>query len=153
MTLGLMNGGRGTILLVDDDENDQTLFEQSLLRAGCPIHLVALQDGRKALEYLKAEGQFTDRNQFPLPKLVFLDSLLPAVSGGEVLKFIKSNPGLRRIPVVILTGGISPTDVCKMYDLGANAVCLKPASVNDLHAFAASVCQFWMRGTISGQEE
>ena len=148
-----VKGSRETILIVDDDADDQWLFKESLTRTGCPVNVMALQDGGDALEYLKGEGQFEDRRQYPLPKVVFLDSLLPHVPGEQVLKFIKSTPELRRIPVVIFTGGISATDIARMYDLGANAVCLKPANVKELEAFGASVCQFWVRGTVSGEED
>jgi len=148
-----VKGSRETILIVDDDEDDQWLFKESLTRTGCPVNVMTLQDGGDALEYLKGKGQFEDRRQYPLPKVVFLDSLLPHVPGEQVLKFIKSTPELRRIPVVIFTGGISATDIARMYDLGANAVCLKPSNVKELEAFGASVCQFWMRGTVSGEED
>jgi CheY-like chemotaxis protein len=148
-----VRGGRDTILIVDDDEDDQWLFKESLTRTGCQVNIVALQDGGDAVNYLKGEGQFEDRSQYPMPKVVFLDSLLPHLRGDQVLKFIKNTPGLSRIPVVILTGGLSAADIGRMYDLGANAVCFKPSNVRELDAFGASVCQFWVQGTVSGEED
>ena len=144
-----MNRTAETILLVDDDDNDQMLFRRALEDTGCPFHLVAMSNGAEALDYLTGEGSYTNRTEHPMPNVVFLDSLMPEVRGEQVLQFAKSAPSLHRIPVVILTGGVSPKEAARLYDLGANAVCLKPRGLKELRAFAQSVCDFWLRNTVS----
>lgn len=132
------------VLLIDDDENDVVLFRRSLLATGARVRLTTLASGQAAMDYLNGVDGYSDRTAHPLPNLIFLDAHLPAVSGLQILQFIKSNIALAPIPVIVLTGAISPDETLGLYRGGANAICLKPLTANQLEAFTSLVCRFWI---------
>jgi CheY-like chemotaxis protein len=134
--------------LVDDDENDALLLRRAFSQTSCPVRFHALNSGEAALEYLHGTGDYTNREKNPLPSLVILDSLLPRIPGQQILEVIKSDTALKVIPVIILTGAISPENVVRLYRLGANAICLKPNTVQALQAFAERVCGFWIQSAL-----
>jgi len=100
------------------------------------------------VDYLCAEGPYVDREQYPLPRLIFLDAHLPQVTGAHVLEFVKGRAELAPVPVIILTGAISETDTLKLYHLGANAICLKPVSLAQTDAFVSCLCKFWIESVL-----
>jgi two-component system, response regulator len=132
------------VLLIDDDENDVVLFRRSLLATGAKVRLATLNSGQAAMDYLNGVNGYVDRTEHPLPHLIFLDAHLPGVSGSQVLQFIKSNIALAPIPVIVLTGAISPNETLALYRSGANAICLKPLTAGQLEAFTSLVCRFWI---------
>jgi CheY-like chemotaxis protein len=136
------------VLLVDDDDNDIVLFRRSLVHTGASVRLITLSSGEAVLEYLSGNGAYADRHEYPLPQLVFLDAHLPQVPGARVLEFIKSCPDLAVVPVIILTGALSPADTLKLYRLGANAICLKPISPSQMDTFVSALCRFWIESTL-----
>ena len=80
------------VLYAEDDENDAFLLANAFKRVGIPHRLVVVDDGRAAIDYLAGEGEYADRAQHPLPRLVLLDLKMPAVTGLEVLQWIKGPP-------------------------------------------------------------
>ncbi|MCI0348594.1 MAG: response regulator, partial [Acidobacteriales bacterium] len=138
-----------SILLVDDDDNDALLLRRAFSQTHCAIRFLALNSGQAALDYFQGAGHYADRDLYPVPQLVILDSLLPRIPGQQILEMIKSDDNLKVIPVIILTGAISPENIVRLYRLGANAICLKPSSVHALQAFAESVCAFWIQSAVS----
>ena len=98
------------ILLVEDNEDDVFLMERALKKASIERPMHVAKDGRQAMEYLQAVGQYSDRNAFPLPSLIFLDLKLPFVQGFQVLEWINQQPSLKQIPVVILTSSSEQSD-------------------------------------------
>lgn len=111
------------VLLVEDDPGDVLMtreaFEHHRIRN--PLHVVT--DGTMALEFLRQEGEFADA---PRPGLILLDLNLPKLNGREVLAAVKSDEGLRSIPVVVLTTSQAEEDIVRSYDLYANAYVTKP---------------------------
>jgi CheY-like chemotaxis protein len=131
------------ILHVEDEENDAFLFQHAMTRAG---HLVPIQvatDGQKAIDYLKGEGNFANRAEFPLPSLVLLDLKLPHVPGLEVLKWIRQEAALS-IPVVILTSSENEGEIAAAYELGADAYLVKPSDSGELAEIARVIKDFWL---------
>ncbi len=130
------------ILHVEDEENDVFLMQHAFNKAGftAPVHVAT--DGQQALDYLKGEGKFSNRAEFPFPSLVLLDLKLPYVPGLGVLKFIRE-AGLPVI-VVILTSSESDTDIAAAYRLGANAYLVKPGDTTKLLDIAKGIQQFWL---------
>src|SRR5438874_1241975 len=116
----------GPILLVEDSEDDVFLIEYTLEDAGIlnPVHVV--ESGEEAIAYLSASGKYSDRHEFPLPRVVFLDLKLPGKSGHDVLKWMAQQEFLNDVVRVVLTGSDDPQDLKKSYDLGANAYLTKP---------------------------
>src|ERR1700679_3895436 len=91
------------ILLVEDDPNDVFLMQRALKRAEITNPLQVATDGQQAIDYLSGTGKFSDRTQYPLPDLIFLDLKLPYKSGFDVLEWIRSQPALASTSVIILT--------------------------------------------------
>src|SRR4051812_28005161 len=98
----------GTILLVEDNEDDVFLMTRALKAAGIANPLQIVEDGQQAIDYLKGAGRFADRNTYPMPAIVFLDLKLPIMMGLEVLEWIRGEPGLSDIVVVVLTSSNEP---------------------------------------------
>ncbi len=119
-------------LLAEDSENDVFLMQRAFKTAGIsnPLHVVA--DGEEAISYLKGEGEYGGRSEHPLPAVVLLDLNLPRKNGFEVLEWMRSQPTLKRIVVMILTASNRGADADRAYDLGANFYLTKPGKFEDL---------------------
>jgi len=124
------------ILLVEDNPSDVKLTKRALEQNQITNKLIVAEDGREALDYLFATGQYTGRNTHDLPSVILLDLKLPKIDGLEVLKVIRANEHTRRIPVVILTSSIQEQDLIDSYNLGANSYIRKPV---DFHLFTETV--------------
>src|SRR5437899_3388971 len=105
-----MDNSSVTILLVEDNEDDIFLMRRALKKAQIVTNLQSVTDGQQALDYLSGAGQFSDRGVFPLPTVVFLDLKLPYVGGFEVLAWLREQPLLNSIVVVVLTSSAENRD-------------------------------------------
>jgi len=123
-----------TILLVDDSENDICLVRAAFKMAELKNPIQEAHNGDEALAYLQGEEPFSDRKQFPLPAVMLLDLNMPMRNGFEVLEWLRSQPGLKRLTVFILTASLREEDVDRAFDLGANGFLVKPSSIADLAA-------------------
>src|SRR5687767_8215633 len=110
-----------TILLVEDDPNDVFFMQRAMRHAGILDPLQMASDGREAIHYLAGTGPLVDRAKFPLPTLVLLDLKLPHVMGLDVLKWMRAQPELRHIIVLVFTSSQLSPDVSKAYFFGANS--------------------------------
>jgi len=133
------------ILYVEDEESDVMLLRHVFERADIPNPLQAVKDGKLAKDYLAGNAPFDDRGQHPLPGLVLLDLNLPYWSGFEVLEWIRQQPQLRRLPVVIFSSSNRPDDIARAYDAGANGYLVKPNALADLKSLVLAVRDFWLR--------
>jgi CheY-like chemotaxis protein len=116
------------ILLIDDDPDDVELAREALDDLAVGNHLTVVEDGAKALAYLRAEGDF---EYAILPDLILLDLKMPKKSGLEVLAEIKDDENLRRIPVIVLTTSDAPDDILEAYELQASCYITKPADLEE----------------------
>jgi CheY-like chemotaxis protein len=122
-----MNARPVVIVMVEDDEGHARLIERNIRRAGVNNEIVPFTNGTDALKYLLGEdGSGEDSASRCL--LVLLDLNLPDMSGVDILKKVKSNPHLRRSPVIILTTTDEQTEIQRCYDLGANVYITKPVN-------------------------
>ena len=139
-----MTGPPPSILLVDDDEDDILLTRRAFerMRLGNPLHVA--QNGEEAIAYLAGTGAFADRAKHPLPTLVLLDVKMPRKGGHEVLEWLKGQPKLKRIPVVMLTSSKDPSDVNRAYDLGVNSYLVKPLSFDGMNEIARTLNLYWI---------
>jgi CheY-like chemotaxis protein len=134
----------GEVLLVEDDPNDVALVRRAFRRAGLEGEPRVVHDGEAASDYLEGAHRFADRAANPLPALVLLDLKLPRRSGLEVLERLRATPGLRRLPVVMLTSSGEMRDVDRAYDLGANAYLVKPVDPAELQEVVRHLGMFWL---------
>ena len=130
------------ILLVEDSESDTMLIRRSFARSQLDHTLYCVEDGEKAVAFLKHDGEY---RQVKRPDLIILDLNLPRLDGREVLAQIKQAPNLKRIPVVILTTSSAEQDVVRSYDLHANCYIVKPFDVYDFLQIVNFIEQFWLK--------
>ena len=133
-----------TILLVEDDANDVFFLKRAMKLAGMLNPVEVASDGRKAIHYLGGTGEYSDRAQFPLPCLVLLDLKLPHVMGLDVLKWIREQPELRTVIVVVFTASNLPPDISKAYFLGANSYLVKPSEPDGLVETVRLIREYWL---------
>lgn len=136
-----------TILHVEDDPNDVLLVERAMKKANSPVVLRSVGDGDKAVAYLKGDESFSNREQFPFPSLVLLDLKMPRKSGLEVLTWIREQPDLKRLPVVVFTSSKHDHDINLAYDLGANSYLVKPVGFDALLETVKQIHAYW--GTLN----
>lgn len=129
----LMNESQ-TILLVDDSEDSLFLMREAFKMAKCNNPLQEAHNGEEAIAYLKGEGLYSDRNKFPLPTVMLLDLNMPKKNGFDVLAWVRAQPVLKRLAIVILTASTRIDDVERAFDLGATSFLVKPLSLDELAA-------------------
>lgn len=134
-----------TILICDDDEDDRMLTQQALEQAHIANDLKFVEDGEDLLDYLHQRGKYAGENGLaPRPGLILLDLNMPKVDGREALKAIKSDPGLREIPVVVLSTSSLDVDIVKSYQLGVNSFITKPVTFTGLVEAMHVLGRYWL---------
>ena len=134
-----------TILLVEDNEDDAFFMKQALKDAEIINPLQVVEDGQAAIDYLSGTGIFADRTKYPLPLVVFLDLKLPFKSGHQVLEWIRAQPELKKLIVIVLTSSNEPVDLNRSYQLGANSFVVKPPTPAQLLDLAEAFKLWWLR--------
>jgi len=125
------------LLLVEDNEDDVFLMKRALKGARVVNPLLVVEDGQQAVDYLGGAGKFADREQYPLPAVVFLDLKLPLLSGHDVLAWIRRQRELESLVVIVLTSSNEPSDLNRCYALGANSYVVKPPTPEQFAAVKA----------------
>ncbi|MDX1623532.1 MAG: response regulator [Gemmatimonadota bacterium] len=131
-----------TILLVEDNPSDIHIARAALEETTFLGELHVVEDGDRALDFLKRRDGFA---MAPRPDLVLLDLNLPGRDGRQVLREIKSDAELHRIPVIVLTTSTAPSDVVECYDLHANCYIAKPVDFDRFAAVLREIESFWLR--------
>lgn len=134
------NGRMVNILLVEDNPGDVDLVKISLRENKVCNELHVALDGVEAMQFLRQEGPYDHAQR---PDLILLDLNLPRMNGREVLKEIKTDPGLNTIPVVILTTSDQDEDILKAYKLNANCYVRKPVDLEQFIQVVRSIDSFW----------
>jgi CheY-like chemotaxis protein len=129
------------ILLVEDNLADVRLTEEVLTESKVHNNLMVANDGVEALNCVRQLGKFKGS---PRPDLILLDLNLPIKNGSEVLAEIKSDPDLKRIPVVILTTSRAEEDILKTYNLHANCYITKPVDLEQFVTVVKYIEDFWL---------
>jgi CheY-like chemotaxis protein len=131
------------VLYAEDDPDDRLLAEMAHRESGAANPLLFVADGEEALEYLRHSGRHADRIEPSQPGIILLDLNMPGIDGRETVRIIKSDPLLRRIPVVILTTSAAQVDIVRSYDAGANSYIVKPSAFGGLVRLFESLCDYW----------
>jgi CheY-like chemotaxis protein len=129
------------VLLVDDNAGDARLTAEALKEGVLDVRLSVARNGLDALAFLRREGAYATA---PRPDLVLLDLNLPTKDGREVLRELKADPALRRIPVVVLSTSDAPQDIADAYDLHANCYITKPVEMTRFIEVMRLIEQFWL---------
>jgi CheY-like chemotaxis protein len=137
-----------TVLIAEDSDLDYHLLEHALKETKTHIQARRANDGFAALNYLKGEGPYRDRIDFPFPHVVIVDLKMPRMSGFEVLEWIRKNPHYRVIPTIALSTSTEPHDVQRAYELGANTYFTKPSRLPDLQSLCFHIAEYWGRAEI-----
>lgn len=133
----------GMILMVEDNANDVELTLAALSEHNLANEVVTLRDGAEALDFLCRRGAYAERGPGE-PALVLLDLKMPKVDGIEVLRHVKGDPVLRRIPVVVLTSSREEPDLRTAYELGANGYVVKPVDFDKFVEAVRQIGLFWL---------
>ncbi|MCB0580494.1 MAG: response regulator [Phaeodactylibacter sp.] len=133
------------ILLIEDNPGDVRLTQEALKEGKKSIVLEVATDGIEALKFLRRQDAYTEK---PTPDLILLDLNLPKWDGREVLREIKNDPQLKRIPVIVLTTSNAGADVLKCYDLHANCFINKPIDFDNFFDIIHKIEEFWFSTAI-----
>lgn len=131
-------------LLIEDNPDDVMLIRRAFQKSRVvnPVHVA--RNGEEAIAYLSGEGRYRNRVEFPLPALVLLDLKMPGMDGFGVLKWIREQPGLSLLRVVVLTSSDSMRDVNHAYQLGANSFLVKPVDFDRFVEISQALSGYWL---------
>jgi len=135
---------RHAILLIEDSENDALLMQRALRKSAITDCVHIAQDGKEAIEYLKGVGQFSNRQEFPLPQLILLDLQMPEMHGLKALEWIRAQPEFRSTVVIVLSSSRLAGDIQLAYKLGSNSYLVKPPTLDMLYQTVAAISQYWL---------
>lgn len=133
-----------TVLYIENEENDILFMRRALKLAGLDGALRAAPDGRDAKLYLMGEGPYADRALYPLPDLLLMDLNLPAISGFELLAWLRQQPRFQELPVVIFSSSARPEDMKRARELGAHDYLQKPTSGAHFGEIVEQLKQKWL---------
>jgi CheY-like chemotaxis protein len=133
------------ILVADDDPDDCELIRDALAASHMRNPLYFVRDGEELLEFLRREGRHRNIAQAPRPGLILLDLNMPRMDGRDALRVIKSDPGLRMIPIVVMTTSDADEDVYRSYEMGANSYITKPMTFDGLVGTMRALGAYWFK--------
>jgi CheY-like chemotaxis protein len=133
------------ILLAEDEEDHVLLIQRAFSKANIPNPLHVVWNGQEVISYLKGEGKYSNREEYPLPDLLLLDLKMPRVNGFEVLQWIRQQSGLAPLRVLVLTSSDQIRDVNEAYRLGANSFLVKPLDFEDFAQLSHLIREFWLK--------
>lgn len=131
------------ILMAEDNQDYCLLAKEAIEESKIDNDMRFVEDGEELLKYLRRNGKFTDPDKSPYPGLIVLDLNMPRKDGREALQEIKTDPVLKRIPVLVLTTSNAEEDMLSCYDLGANSYITKPATFERLVDLMKSLGDYW----------
>ena len=132
------------ILLVEDEAAHAELTKRAIRKAGNANRVHIVTDGEEAFDYLYNRGKYEDKVKYSLPGLILLDIKLPGIDGVEVLKKIKEDPTLKRIPVIMLTTSEREEDIARSYNHYANSYLTKPVGFKEFEEKIMQIDFYWM---------
>ena len=133
------------ILVVEDSAEDALLIKAAIGRIGIGVSLHIVEDGVEAVRYLRGDGKYRDRREFPSPTIVVSDVKMPHMDGIQFLRWVRSHPDCAGIPIIIFTSSDAPSEAEQAYRLGANAYLVKPSTLKEFTELLRATCEFWSR--------
>jgi CheY-like chemotaxis protein len=141
-------GDLKNILLAEDSPDDVFMIRSAFKKSGFKDPIYVVPNGEEVLQYLKGEGHYADRQQYPVPHLLLLDLNMPRLTGFEVLSWIRGRQEWMCLPVIVLTTSFYGPEIKRAYDLGANSFITKPPDFSQLVAGLKEVGEHWLRRAI-----
>lgn len=138
------------VLMAEDDEHDILATERAWEKHHVANPLRIVKDGESCLDYLYQRGRYSEAGSAPRPGILLLDIKMPRLDGFGVLRRIKEDQSLRRLPVVVLTTSKAEEDRLRSYDLGANAFIVKPVGFENFSAAMRMINLFWQLVELPG---
>ena len=135
----------GTVLLVEDNNDDAFFIERACHSADIPHSLNIVHDSQAAVDYLSGANGYEDRERHPLPDLILLELNLPRRTGPEILEWLRAQPTLRHLPVVILTASTDHPDIERAYELGVSSCLVKDADTAQLFEATWIILKYWLQ--------
>ena len=132
------------ILIAEDDADDRVLTRDAFAESRLLNEVYFVEDGEELINYLERKGKYSDPQTAPRPNLILLDLNMPKKDGREALTEIKSNPDLRRIPVVVMTTSKAEEDIFRSYDSGASSYITKPVTFEGLVDVIKTLGKYWV---------
>ena len=135
---------RATILVIEDDPNDLFFLKRAFSQVQSKCLMQAVGDGAEAIDYLRGVDDYSDRSRFPMPALILMDLKMPRVDGFEFLSWLRREPGLKSIPVIVFSSSNLSTDVQRAYELGANSFIVKVQDNTALPETLRTLATYWL---------
>lgn len=120
------------------------LLKRAFDQMGVQVLLHSVRDGAEAIAYLEGQGKYEQRAEFPLPDLLLLDLKMPLLNGFEVIQWIRSQPRLAGLRIVVLTTSDQVVDIDRAHRLGANSFLVKPVSFSEFREAVQTLCHYWL---------
>ena len=140
----MLNRSTISLVIADDDADDRMLIEDAFTECRLSNKRDYVEDGEDLLQYLRAEGRWSERKASDLPGLILLDLNMPRMDGRTALSHLKADPVLKRIPVVVLTTSKAEEDILRTYDLGVNSFISKPVTFDGLLQVVRALNHYWI---------
>jgi len=141
------------VLMAEDDEHDVVATKRAWKKHNIANPLYVVNDGEECLDFLHRRGKYSDPAKAPRPGIILLDIKMPKMDGLAVLRHIRQDGGLRRVPVVVLTTSKREEDQLKSYDLGANAFVVKPVGFSNFSEAVRTINLFWQLVELPGMKD
>ncbi len=136
---------QAVILIAEDREDDVLLIRRCLTRAHIFNPIQVVRNGDEVIAYLKGEGKFASRDEYPLPALLLLDLKMPRTDGFEVLRWIRQEPALKALRAIVLTSSEDMRDINEAYECGANSFLVKPMDFENFVEIGRFLKDYWLR--------
>ena len=136
---------QGVIMLAEDRADDVLLVQRAFAAGGVTNPLQVVRDGEEAIAYLSGIGRYAKRDEHPLPDLLLLDLKMPRIDGFEVLRWVRAQPTLSCLRIIVLTASEDIRDVNIAYRLGANSFLVKPLDFQNVVELAKTLQDYWLQ--------
>lgn len=140
----LVMSDQALVLLVEDNEDDLALVRRAFDKGKVVNPLQVVRSGEEALEYLVGTGRYSNRLEYPVPELILLDLKLPGIDGFQVLRWIRQQPGLKALRIVVLTSSTHMDDATLAYQSGANSFLVKPVDFDEFVNITNAIQGYWL---------